>query len=210
MKILAIETATAVCGIAYLDSDGICEKLEKNTPKTHASSLPDFYKKLQQIVMFDLKDLSGIAVSIGPGSFTGLRIGLSFCKGLAYSHNLPIIPVPTLESVASTVRCTQDYTVLLFSHRDMLFCQSYSSDNTPLTQAEVHSWDTVKKIIDDKICYHINCHRFVEERENTFEITPSAEFVGKLALKNYDRWMIKNPFTLVPDYIAPFEMNVRL
>ena len=94
MKLIAIETATEICSIAYL-VDGECVALvEKQIPRQHAEKLPLFYEGLVAESNLDLSKIDGIAVSIGPGSFTGLRIGLSYAKGLAYSHKLPIIPGP--------------------------------------------------------------------------------------------------------------------
>ena len=103
MNILAIETATEMCGIAYYENGVMQAVEEENIPRQHATSLPMFYKTLQDKTKFSLNILDGIAVSIGPGSFTGLRIGLSFTKGLAYSHDLPIIPVPTLQADRKSV-----------------------------------------------------------------------------------------------------------
>ena len=78
MKILAIETASDICGIAYI-KNGKCEGLiEKSIPRKHAEQLPLFYQKLIKKTGLKLSELDGIAISIGPGSFTGLRIGLSY------------------------------------------------------------------------------------------------------------------------------------
>ena len=103
MKILAIETATFICGAAFI-SEGDCISLvEENCPRTSAEELPRMVKKVKQLSGFNWDELDGIAVSIGPGSFTGLRIGLSFTKGLAYSHDLPVLSVPTLTGIATGI-----------------------------------------------------------------------------------------------------------
>ena len=100
MNILSIETATDWCGIA-LFIDGECkEKIQKKIPKKHSEKLPIFYSEVILNSRFDDNELDAIAVSIGPGSFTGLRIGLGFAKGLAFSKSIPIIPVPTLDIIA--------------------------------------------------------------------------------------------------------------
>ena len=77
MKILAIETSSDICGVALI-IDGNCTAIiEESVPRQHAEVLPVLYNKLLDKGQFDLNKIEGIAVSIGPGSFTGLRIGLS-------------------------------------------------------------------------------------------------------------------------------------
>ena len=77
MNILAIETATPVCGIALFRQGELVEIREKTLYREHAEKLPLFFEDLREATNLKLGKLDGIAVSIGPGSFTGLRIGLS-------------------------------------------------------------------------------------------------------------------------------------
>ena len=99
-NIISIETSSDICGVSLIKS-GICIKtIEENSERKHVEKIPIFYKKLQDEVGFKDSEISAIAVSIGPGSFTGLRIGLSFAKGLALAQSLPIVPIPTMISLA--------------------------------------------------------------------------------------------------------------
>ncbi len=207
MKLLAIETATEVCGIAYFENGAIQGLEEAVIYREHAKSLPMFYKKLQDKTHFKLEDLDGIAVSIGPGSFTGLRIGLSFAKGLAYSHDLPIIPVPTLQGISMAGSSANLFHVLLFSHRDMIYHQSFAGKGSPVSDPAVNSWADLTIKIENSTCFHVNCDKFIENHEKTEEVQGSAKYIGVLAGKHFDEWVEHNPFTLVPNYIAPFEMN---
>ena len=165
MNILAIETATEMCGIAYYENGVLQAVEEENIPRQHARSLPMFYKTLQDKTKFSLNILDGIAISIGPGSFTGLRIGLSFTKGLAYSHDLPIIPVPTLQAIASERNHDEEFYVLLFSHRDMIYHQNYSAAGQLITDASVSKWSDLKPVIKNNACVHVNCDKFLEDYE---------------------------------------------
>ncbi len=210
MKILAIETATEVCGIAYFENDKMQGLEEATIPREHAKSLPMFYKALQEKTHFKLDDLDGIAVSIGPGSFTGLRIGLSFAKGLAYSHDLPIIPVPTLRGIAMDSNSDNPFYVLLFSHRDMIYHQSYSGKSSPVSDPSVNSWDDLAIKIENSTCFHVNCDKFMENHGNAEKVQVSAKNIGALACEHFDDWVKNNPYMLVPNYIAPFEMNKQV
>ena len=126
MNIISIETATDWCGVALLINDKCEDKIQKKIPRKHAEKLPIFYNRLMLSTKFDDNKLDAIAVSIGPGSFTGLRIGLGFAKGLAFAKDIPIIPVPTLDVIArSTDEKNEDFSVYLFSHGDIVYHQQY-------------------------------------------------------------------------------------
>lgn len=99
--ILSIETSTAVCSVA-LSSDGyILHHKENFDGLNHATLLSDFiHDCLEYLKSHDGMKLDAVAVSIGPGSYTGLRIGLSEAKGLAYGRKLPLIGINSLEIIA--------------------------------------------------------------------------------------------------------------
>ncbi len=106
--ILNIETSTDVCSVA-LTSDGVVlEHYEEFNGRNHAVVLSGFIKSaLDHIARHEMK-LDAVAVSLGPGSYTGLRIGLSEAKGLAYALDLPLIGVDTLKLMAVSVMFRHD------------------------------------------------------------------------------------------------------
>ena len=98
--ILQIETATSVCSVALaVDGQTIALK-EDDAPNIHASQLTPFISELMQKADICFADLDAIAVSMGPGSYTGLRIGVSTAKGLCFALNKPLIAIPTLKMMA--------------------------------------------------------------------------------------------------------------
>ncbi len=99
--ILAIETASQVCAVALAQGQELVAEYRLNLKNQHARLLAAGVEKMLADCQVRLEHLQAIAVSIGPGSFTGLRIGLSFAKGLAFGRKLPIIGVPTLQALAS-------------------------------------------------------------------------------------------------------------
>jgi tRNA threonylcarbamoyladenosine biosynthesis protein TsaB len=101
MKILSIETSTMLGGIAIMDQEsGLIAETRLNVKTTHSERLMNAIRSTLLQAELHLDDISAFAVAIGPGSFTGLRIGLSTAKGLAYSTGNPLITVPTLEAFA--------------------------------------------------------------------------------------------------------------
>ena len=100
MLVLGVETATDRLGVAIAGEDRLLAELHLDHGRKHAEQLAVGLDALLTDLDRKAGDLTGIAVSIGPGSFTGLRIGLAFAKGLALAIGAPIIGVPTLEVVA--------------------------------------------------------------------------------------------------------------
>lgn len=100
MTVLGIETSTAVCGAALARDGRIIAEAQVEGPQLHSERLLPLVKEVFETAGLTLGEIDGVACSIGPGSFTGLRIGLSVAKGLAYAAGLPIAAVPTLEALA--------------------------------------------------------------------------------------------------------------
>lgn len=100
MKILAIETATEVCGVALTEAQALVAEYCLNRKNMHNEKLVQTIQQIAADADWPLSSLDCIAVSIGPGSFTGLRIGLSVVKGLAFALDLPVVAVNTLDALA--------------------------------------------------------------------------------------------------------------
>ena len=100
MLILALDTATLVSSVALAGPGRLLAELTIQTKKTHSERLMPHIEQLLALADTDKSAIGAIAVSIGPGSFTGLRIGLATAKALAYALDIPIIGVPTLAALA--------------------------------------------------------------------------------------------------------------
>ncbi len=100
MKILALDTATPSCSVAVTDGGTLCAELSSFKNQTHAKHLMDAIDSVLSIAGFGVDDLDGLAVTVGPGSFTGLRIGISTIKGLAHALDKPVVGISSLEALA--------------------------------------------------------------------------------------------------------------
>ena len=98
--ILYIETATDVCSVALSKGSEIIGLKEEAGGNNHAKHLLPFVDEVLKQAGVSMTEINGVAVSIGPGSYTGLRIGVSTAKGIAYTAGIPVIAVSTLESIA--------------------------------------------------------------------------------------------------------------
>ncbi|HIW21196.1 MAG TPA: tRNA (adenosine(37)-N6)-threonylcarbamoyltransferase complex dimerization subunit type 1 TsaB [Candidatus Dorea intestinavium] len=100
MRILAIDSSSLVAGIAVVEDDKTIVEYNVNYKKTHSQTLLPMLEEVKKMTELDLESLDYIAVSKGPGSFTGLRIGAATAKGLGLALKKEIIAIPTLEGLA--------------------------------------------------------------------------------------------------------------
>src|SRR6188508_2360835 len=98
--ILSLETSTTVCSVAIHRGQNLLASAEVHIEQSHASKLAILIEEVRKLAGIELKELSAIAISSGPGSYTGLRIGTSTAKGLCYALNIPLISINTLEVLA--------------------------------------------------------------------------------------------------------------
>ena len=98
--ILYIETATDVCSVALSRGAEVIGLKEEVGGNNHAKHLLPFVDEVLKQAEVSMKEINGVAVSIGPGSYTGLRIGVSTAKGIAYTAGIPVMAISTLESIA--------------------------------------------------------------------------------------------------------------
>jgi len=103
VRVLGVETSTPAGGVALLDGDRVLGECVLAVPATHSERLMPAIDRLLRHAGWAPRDLQGLAVAVGPGSFTGLRIGLSTVKGLAVALGVPIAAVPTLDAMAASL-----------------------------------------------------------------------------------------------------------
>jgi tRNA threonylcarbamoyladenosine biosynthesis protein TsaB len=118
--IICIETATKVCSVALCDNNGILAVREDQSEKSHATMLTILIRDILKETGSDAKDIDAVAVSKGPGSFTGLRIGVSVAKGIAYAAARPLIAVGTLQTMFNGIVC--DAVVKYGTDSGTIFC----------------------------------------------------------------------------------------
>jgi len=118
--ILHIETATDICSVALSQGDKQLSLIESGQERSHAKLLNSFIRQAVKKAGKELKDLDAVAVSKGPGSYTGLRIGVSTAKGLAYGLEIPLLASGTLENMAIGSLSQTTIKELISEHGDRL------------------------------------------------------------------------------------------
>jgi tRNA threonylcarbamoyladenosine biosynthesis protein TsaB len=118
--IICLETATNLCSVALCDSAGVISLKESNESKSHASMLTVFIEEILKDQGIRACELEAIAVSKGPGSYTGLRIGVSVAKGIAYGASIPLIGIETTLSMFRGISQNRNFNGE--SESNLLFC----------------------------------------------------------------------------------------
>lgn len=101
MNVLLIETATQICSVVLATDGKVMSRRESDTPNAHSTCLSVFIDEVLKESHLTPRELGAVCVSAGPGSYTGLRIGVSTAKGFCYALGIPLLSVPTLLSMAA-------------------------------------------------------------------------------------------------------------
>lgn len=126
MHLLAIDTATAWQSVALLQDERVLALVEQDAEGSHARRLMGAIDRVLKDAGLSLQDLQGLALSIGPGSFTGLRVGLATLLGFRSVMGTPVVPVPTLEAMAWNLRTVSGLLVpVLKSRKNEVYWAAY-------------------------------------------------------------------------------------
>jgi tRNA threonylcarbamoyladenosine biosynthesis protein TsaB len=127
MKILGIDTSTMMGAVAVVEGDTLLAELRTNVSITHSERLMQHIDGLLSSAGLNIKDIDGFAVALGPGSFTGLRIGLAAAKALAYAEGKPIAGIPTLEALADNLPfCGYQVCPVLDARKQQVYAALYA------------------------------------------------------------------------------------
>lgn len=149
MKILAIEASSLVASVAIINDDVITAEYTINNKITHSETLLPMIDEICRMTDTDVNTLDAIAVSGGPGSFTGLRIGSATAKGLALALDIPIVHVPTLDAMAYNVYGTDMIICpIMDARRGQVYTGIYSFDGDNLNVHLENSAMPIEDLID--------------------------------------------------------------
>ena len=200
-NILAIETATNICSISLFLDGTFVETKDSAEPRSHAVKLPVFTDELLKKYQCKVSDLDGIAVSAGPGSYTGLRIGMSLAKGLALSSDLPLLPVKTLFAMDMDIDENSPHWVCIHSHKNMIFTQKFHKHKSVSEPLCISMND-----LDSSPIFGTGLQKNNSEIK-FIEVLPSSQNIGRFALKNATELVVKELQKVSPFYLTEFIIN---
>ena len=188
MKILAIDSSGLVASVALVDGENMIAEYTLNYRKTHSQTLLPMVNEIVTMTETDLSDIDAIAVAAGPGSFTGLRIGSATAKGLGLALDKPLIPVPTLEGLASNYYGYQGLICpMMDARRQQVYTGVYRFDGDRMSVVKDQTACPVTEIIEE-----INA------------LGQAVIYLGD-GLPVYRDTIVEK--TLVPHMLAPAHMN---
>ncbi len=216
--ILLIETATKNCSVSLSSENKIIAcKEEVNEQYSHAEKLTVFITELFKTQDFTIKDLDAVAVSKGPGSYTGLRISVSTAKGLCYALDIPLISVSTLKAMAFGMAQKEKsdlYCPMIDARRMEVYNAFYNSTNKEIRgiQADIIKVDSYQKELDKKVLFFGDgsekCKQMIQHPNARFidGIFPSSKDMleianEKFAEKDFEDVVYSEPFYL-KDFVA--------
>lgn len=223
-KILHIETATQICSVALSENDEIISSRQSNEKNAHSSILTVFIDEIFRETGISIHHLDAVSVSMGPGSYTGLRIGVSAAKGLCYAGDKPLIAINTLEAMAFGMIKTA--TGKIENIADYLFCPMIDARRMEVYSA-IFNFDLGKiravkaEIIDEKsFAEFLNQHKMVfagdgaekckiplSISQNAIfldDFTPSADYLVGLANRKFNENEFENVAYFEPFYLKDF------
>ena len=216
--LLNIETATTVCSVSISENENLLFFKEINEGFTHAENLHLFIEQALKETGIKSQQLSAISVSKGPGSYTGLRIGVSAAKGLAYALNIPLISVDTLQIMVNSAFIKQKepgvYCPMIDARRMEVYTALYNSELQILSPIEaliIDESSILKFNSYPKVFYFGDgmpkCRGILSEMENAFfieEIQPSVESISTLVYKKFLANEFENTAYFEPFYLKDF------
>ncbi|MFD2552050.1 tRNA (adenosine(37)-N6)-threonylcarbamoyltransferase complex dimerization subunit type 1 TsaB [Bizionia sediminis] len=213
--ILSIETATTNCSVSLSKAGETLAVIEDyNKGFSHAERLHSFIETILNENAVAASQIAAVAISKGPGSYTGLRIGVSAAKGLCFALNIPLISVSTLEALAHQVKTQEGFIISMLDARRMeVYAEVYNANYQSVRgiKAEVLDANSYKEFLDKSPVHFIGngvektkaCIRhknavFIENK------LPSANEMGAIAFNKYKKSDFEDVAYFEPYYLKDF------
>jgi tRNA threonylcarbamoyladenosine biosynthesis protein TsaB len=221
MIVLAVDTSTSSCSVALLEDGGLLAEVTYTSGKTHSRHLMTLVQSL--LIRCDKapEDIEGIAVTKGPGTFTGLRIGLSTVKGLAAGIQVPVVGIGSLAALAYPLRCCERQIVpMIDARRGEVYHATYQV-GASLSSADAQIAASAPDAILERLSRNsvlvgtgALCYRKLFEAVGLQLADPvhhiiRASSVGLLAMERFRQKDVDVNETLIPDYIRKSDAQLQ-
>ena len=217
-RILSIETSTSICSVAIHERGELRAVSEIKEPGAHAEKLLDLVDAAMKQAELRMSDLDAVAVSQGPGSYTGLRIGVSTAKGIAYALDIPLIGINTLQAMAASQLINQGEFVVavLDARRKEVYTQTFGDSLQEISSIEavVLEEGVFASVLEKGKVYFVGdgADKVKEEIQHSNAFFPenweqslSAKNMGQLAFEKFARQDWEDLAYFVPNYLKEFK-----
>lgn len=219
--ILNLETATTNCSVSIAKEGRILAIKEHDTPNySHSEQLHVFIQEVLKEVNIDASELDAIAVSKGPGSYTGLRIGVSAAKGLCFALDIPLISIATLSSMAAQVISSDiDYIIPVLDARRMeVYSAIFDNDKNEVraTEAEIIEENSFSEYLEKGKVILVGsgaekCKTMLSHANLSYNTTivPSANEMVQLSYKKFKAGEFEDVAYFEPYYLKDFMLQQK-
>ena len=217
MKLLGIDTSSTQCSVALIKEGSILNSSVEDSNRRHSTALATMVKDTLFDSEIELSGLDGIAVAIGPGSLTGLRVGLAFAKGLCMASSLKIVAVPTLDAMSRVVKGdSANVKPIIRAKKGFLHTAFYERENSKFIEIEPYkiiadedlltdNFSRTLLIGDDTVIESVSQYANSYETIKISSLSPVAEGVAKIGEEMLIRGKISEISNLEPDYKMEFK-----
>ena len=214
---MAVETSTLAGGVALLDGERVIGEYLLDVRATHSERLMPAIDRLLRDAGWTTASLEGLAVAVGPGSFTGLRIGISAVKGLAWGLGLEVAPVPTLDALASLLPfAALPVCPVLDARKNEVYCSLYHWDGATMSR----EWEYLAiapealsaRLTGPTILLGDGAHAIASRHARLappHRRLPAASAVGALGLARFRAGQVVSARELSPFYLGPSQAELK-
>ncbi|HOI33313.1 MAG: tRNA (adenosine(37)-N6)-threonylcarbamoyltransferase complex dimerization subunit type 1 TsaB [Bacteroidales bacterium] len=224
-KILLIETATNACSIGLVVGDELAALEESHDQRSHAEMITIFSQRVMQKAGLNFNQLDAVAVSKGPGSYTGLRIGVSTAKGFCFAHDLPLIGIETLYAMAAGIAGSESrlnkndlLCPMIDARRMEVYAAIFDQNLNQLLPTEAVIIDEnsfADLFVKNKIWFFgdgaAKCRQTFTNQPNAAfleNVIPSASFMKNAAIKAFDTGDFEDVAYFEPFYLKDFVAGI--
>lgn len=220
--ILSLETTTDICSVAIHKSKSLLTYFEVHITKSHSEKITLLIEQAIKLSGLSFQELDAIALSKGPGSYTGLRVGASTAKGLCMALDKPLIAINSLKAMALEVSygLTGEFWLcpMIDARRMEVYCALYDRGLADIvsTNALVLDETSFERHLENKkiIFFGSGAEKFknVVKEDNAFFIDfkyPQAKFIGELAFNHWDKQIFEDLHRFEPFYLKDFVLTKK-
>lgn len=215
MLVLGVETSTESTSLGIIENNSPLIEINSFTPFTHSEKINILLKNIFEVIDIGFKDLKLLAVSIGPGYFTALRVGLSFVKAIEFVHKIPVVGVITLDALAhETPFCRGNLKVIpiIDAQKGQVYTVTYHCKGNKLERVTDYSIVSPADIEFDAETVFIGAGKgaeFFKDSNVILKKSPSSLTIAKLGLEKYLKSGADDVTLLEPFYLRITDAEAR-
>ncbi|SFB55710.1 tRNA (adenosine(37)-N6)-threonylcarbamoyltransferase complex dimerization subunit type 1 TsaB [Algoriphagus aquimarinus] len=215
--ILSLETSTTICSISLHQNGVLIGEKSLDVPGAHSEKLMGMIESLLDECQFTIKQVNAVAVSEGPGSYTGLRIGVSVAKGLAFAGDIPLIAISTLKALSYGAKSqVEDFgliVAMLDARRMEVYREVFDEDLVSVRKldSEIIDEESFSDLLEKGKVYYVGdavekVSKVIHHENAIFlDVAISAEYVGALAFEKFQKGEFADLAYFVPNYLKEFK-----